>query len=112
MSKSVANRTQLPVANAHIRSALAIEEQIRELPTLAVAGGERRDAVDNVLGRLSRLNQEIQDAEHLPAYDIRNYVRVGSFLSCSMHPSIVVRQSKRGLLIHPPEHGRAPQSPR
>ncbi|KAK3376743.1 tubulin binding cofactor C-domain-containing protein [Lasiosphaeria ovina] len=51
-----------------------LQEQISQLPTLSVAGGERQDAIEHVLAGISRLSSEVADAsDYVPAYDQRTY---------------------------------------
>lgn len=51
-----------------------IQDQIAQLSTFAAVGGERQDAVEHILGGISRLSSEVADAaDYLPAYDQRTY---------------------------------------
>ncbi|KAL2151360.1 hypothetical protein VTH82DRAFT_6458 [Thermothelomyces myriococcoides] len=51
-----------------------IQEQIDQLSSFASVGPERQDAVDHILGGLSRLSKEVADAtEFIPAHDLRVY---------------------------------------
>jgi hypothetical protein len=59
----------------------AIQEQISQLSSIAVAGGERQDAIENILAGISRLSNEVSDAsDYVPAYDQRLYSEVWSHL--------------------------------
>jgi hypothetical protein len=52
----------------------AIQDQIDQLPNFAAVGGVRQDAVEHILGAISRLSKEVADAtEFVPAYDQRGY---------------------------------------
>ncbi|KAL2023687.1 hypothetical protein VTK56DRAFT_1401 [Thermocarpiscus australiensis] len=51
-----------------------LQEQISALDGVANVGGERQDAVENVLSGISRLSNEVADAaDYVPAYDQRAY---------------------------------------
>ncbi|KAK4192171.1 tubulin binding cofactor C-domain-containing protein [Podospora australis] len=55
-------------------SVTTIRDKILNLPNIATVGGERQDAIENILTRLSRLSNEVADAsDYVPAYDQRNY---------------------------------------
>ncbi|EAQ83229.1 hypothetical protein CHGG_09633 [Chaetomium globosum CBS 148.51] len=55
-------------------SAESIQDQINQLPNFAAVGGVRQDAVEHILGAISRLSKEVADAiEFVPAYDQRGY---------------------------------------
>lgn len=56
--------------------AAAAQEQIDNLASLAVVGGERQDAVEAILSAISRLSHEVSDAsDYVPAYDQRLYAQ-------------------------------------
>ncbi|KAL2135179.1 hypothetical protein VTI74DRAFT_9496 [Chaetomium olivicolor] len=51
-----------------------IQQQIDQLPNFSAAGGERLDAVEHILGAISRLSVVVADAaDFTPAYDQRTY---------------------------------------
>lgn len=55
-------------------SASALQDQIKQLSSFSVVGGERQDAIEHVLAGISRLSNEVADAsEYIPAYDQRTY---------------------------------------
>ncbi|KAH6847286.1 tubulin binding cofactor C-domain-containing protein [Chaetomium sp. MPI-CAGE-AT-0009] len=55
-------------------SAESIQDQINQLPNFAAVGGVRQDAIEHILGAISRLSKEVADAtEFVPAYDQRAY---------------------------------------
>ncbi|ROT35810.1 tubulin binding cofactor C [Sodiomyces alkalinus F11] len=52
----------------------SIRNRIEDLPSVAVIGGERQDALDAILGSISNLSNEVSDAsDYVPAYDQRTY---------------------------------------
>lgn len=54
-----------------------MQEQIENLGSLALIGGERQDAVEAILSAISRLSFEVSDASgSIPAYDQRLYAQV------------------------------------
>lgn len=56
---------------------LALQDQIKQLSSFSVVGGERQDAIEHVLAGISRLSNEVADAsEYIPAYDQRTYSQV------------------------------------
>lgn len=60
----------------------SIQEQIDDLSTLALVGGERQDAIDVILASISRLSNEASDAsDFVPAYDQRSYAQAIKALS-------------------------------
>ncbi|KAB5542377.1 tubulin binding cofactor C-domain-containing protein [Coniochaeta sp. 2T2.1] len=55
-------------------SVQALQDQIDQLGSFAAIGGERQDAIENVLSGISRLSNEVADAsDYVPAYDQRTY---------------------------------------
>jgi hypothetical protein len=55
-------------------SAESIQDQINQLPNFAAVGGVRQDAIEHILGAISRLSKEVADATaFVPAYDQRAY---------------------------------------
>ena len=54
-----------------------IQDQIGRLGSVAIVGGERKDASDRILAGLSQLSLKVADAaEFIPAYDQRTYSNV------------------------------------
>lgn len=52
----------------------ALQDQISQIGSFAAIGGERQDAIENVLSGISRLSNEVADAaDFVPAYDQRTY---------------------------------------
>lgn len=65
--------------------AAAIKEQLNELDSVAVAGGERHDATETILTGISRLSDEVLDAgDFIPAYDQRTYAQVSLHDECQL----------------------------
>lgn len=55
-----------------------LQEQMSQLETRSLVGGERQDAIDHCLAGISRLSNEVTDASaFIPAYDQRTYAQVG-----------------------------------
>ncbi|CAK7221537.1 hypothetical protein SEUCBS140593_004603 [Sporothrix eucalyptigena] len=51
-----------------------IQAHISKLGSIAIIGGERKDATDSILTRISKLSLEVADAsDFIPAYDQRTY---------------------------------------
>ncbi|CAK7222284.1 hypothetical protein SBRCBS47491_004813 [Sporothrix bragantina] len=51
-----------------------IQDRISTLANIAIIGGERKDATDSILTRISKLSLEVADAsDFIPAYDQRTY---------------------------------------
>ncbi|CAK7208786.1 hypothetical protein SCUCBS95973_000224 [Sporothrix curviconia] len=51
-----------------------VQNHISQLGSIAVVGGERKDATDSILTRISKLSLEVADAsDFIPAYDQRTY---------------------------------------
>ncbi|KAL1899185.1 hypothetical protein Sste5346_003107 [Sporothrix stenoceras] len=51
-----------------------IQNHISKLGSIAIVGGERKDATDSILTRISKLSLEVADAaDFIPAYDQRTY---------------------------------------
>ncbi|KAJ9148598.1 Tubulin-specific chaperone C [Pleurostoma richardsiae] len=69
------NMDQKELFYRHFQAAVtSIQEQISQLSSIAVAGGERQDAIENILAGISRLSNEVSDAsDYVPAYDQRLY---------------------------------------
>lgn len=54
----------------------ALQDQIDNIGSLALIGGERQDAIEAVLAAISRLSNEVSDAsDYIPAYDQRTYAQ-------------------------------------
>lgn len=54
-----------------------LQEEIIRVDDYASVGGERQDAIDHVLGQITRLSNEVQDSfGFIPAYDQRIYGQV------------------------------------
>lgn len=61
-----------------------IRAQIGKLGSIATVGGERKDATDSILARISKLSLEVADAvDFLPAYDQRTYSAVRPLFFCT-----------------------------
>ncbi|RAL61967.1 hypothetical protein DID88_002456 [Monilinia fructigena] len=59
-----------------------LQERIGQLTNLSLAGGERQDATDHCLASITRLSNEVADAnDYLPAYDQRTYSQASIYLS-------------------------------
>jgi len=53
---------------------IELQEQMGELESRSLIGGERQDAIDHCLAGISRLSNEVTDASgFIPAYDQRTY---------------------------------------
>lgn len=58
-----------------------IQNHISKLGSIAIVGGERKDATDSILTRISKLSLEVADAaDFIPAYDQRTYSAVSSIV--------------------------------
>ncbi|KAK0625259.1 tubulin binding cofactor C-domain-containing protein [Bombardia bombarda] len=63
-------------------SEATLHEQIDQLPSFSPVGGERQDAIENILAGISRLSNEVADAgDYVPAYDQRTYSQALKALS-------------------------------
>lgn len=54
-----------------------LQDQMSQLETFALVGGERQDAIDHCLAGIARLSNEVTDATgFIPTYDQRTYSQV------------------------------------
>ncbi|KAF6796520.1 Tubulin-specific chaperone C [Colletotrichum sojae] len=62
----------------HFQNEVAgLQEQINDLGSISLVGGERQDAIDHILAGISALSHEVADAaDYVPSYDQRNYAQV------------------------------------
>ncbi|KAH8595211.1 tubulin-specific chaperone-like protein c [Bisporella sp. PMI_857] len=63
-----------------------LQEQMSQLESHSLIGGERQDAIDHCLAGISRLSNEVADAsDYIPAYDQRTYGQAVKALTEKLH---------------------------
>ncbi|KAK4981391.1 hypothetical protein LTR66_010030 [Elasticomyces elasticus] len=63
----------------------ALQESMQSLSSHSTAGGERNDAIEHILARISRLSSDVKDASsYIPPYDQRIYSEAISALSSKL----------------------------
>jgi tubulin-specific chaperone C len=71
------NQTHLLISQLSTSNITDIQNLISKLASIAIVGGERKDATDSILTRISKLSLEVADAaDFIPAYDQRTHSAV------------------------------------
>ncbi|KAJ4293009.1 hypothetical protein N0V88_005673 [Collariella sp. IMI 366227] len=79
-----------------------IQQQIDQLPNTSAAGGERLDAVEHILGAISRLSIVVADAsDFTPAYDQRTYAETIKSLREQVNTAVASFKAKSRFQFKP-----------